>query len=83
MNKDLQVFYSIFNKQPTWRLYYCGAIENSGNGNWKMEMENRNYSKNSSAVKKGKAKKVQVTEQLKDVISLWGQQEKLHQLSCV
>ena len=28
------------------------------------------YSKNSSAVKKGKAKKVQVTERLKDVISL-------------
>ena len=28
------------------------------------------YSKNSSAVKKGKVKKVQVTEQLKDVISL-------------
>jgi len=28
------------------------------------------YSKNSSAVKKGKAKKVQATERLKDVISL-------------
>ena len=41
------------------------------------------YSKNSSAVKKGKAKKVQVTERLKDVISLWGQEEKLHQLGCV
>ena len=43
----------------------------------------KSYSKNSSAVKKGKAKKVQVTEQLKDVISLWGQEEKLHQLGCV
>ena len=41
------------------------------------------YSKNSSAVKKGKAKKVQVTEWLKDVISLWGQEEKLQQLGCV
>ena len=30
----------------------------------------KTYSKNSSAVKKGKAKKVQVTECLKDVISL-------------
>ena len=40
------------------------------------------YSKNSFAVKKGKAKKVQVTEQLKDVIWLWGQEEKLHQLDC-
>ena len=44
---------------------------------------NKSYSKNSSAVKKGKAKKVQVTERLKDVISLWGQEEKLHQLGCV
>ena len=39
--------------------------------------------KNIPAVKKGKAKKVQVTERLKDVISLWGQEEKLHQLGCV
>ena len=37
------------------------------------------YPKNISAVKKGEAKKVQV----KDVISLWGQEEKLHQLGCV
>ena len=41
------------------------------------------YPKNISAVKKGEAKKVQVAEQLKDVISLWGQEEKLHQLGCV
>jgi len=36
-----------------------------------------------SAVKKGEAKKVQVTEWPKDVISLWGQEEKLYQLGCV
>ena len=41
------------------------------------------YPKNISAEKKGKARKVQVTEQSKDVISLWGQEEKLHQLNCV
>jgi len=39
-------------------------------------------SKNISAVKKGKDKKVQVTEQPKDAISLWGQEEKLYQLGC-
>jgi len=33
------------------------------------------YPKNISAVKKGQVKKVQVTERLKDVISLWGQEE--------
>ena len=36
------------------------------------------YPKNISAVKKGKPNKVQVTEQPKDVISLWGQGEKLY-----
>jgi len=41
------------------------------------------YPKNISAVKKGEAKKVQVTERPKNVISLWGQEEKLHQLGCV
>jgi len=38
---------------------------------------------NISAVKKGKDKKVQVTEWPKDVISLWGQEEKLYQLGCI
>ena len=38
------------------------------------------YPKNISAVEKGEAKKVQVTEWPKDVISLWGQEKKLHQL---
>ena len=33
--------------------------------------------------KKSKPKKVQVTEQPKDVISLWGQEEKLYQLGCI
>ena len=33
--------------------------------------------------KKGEPKKVQVTERPKDVISLWGQEEKLHQLGCI
>jgi len=33
------------------------------------------YPKNISAVKKGKAKKVQVTERLEGVKSLWGQEE--------
>jgi len=32
--------------------------------------------------KKGEPKKVQVTERPKDVISLWGQEEKLYQLGC-
>jgi len=40
-------------------------------------------SKNISAVKKGEDKKVQVTEQPKDVISLWSQEEKLYQLGCI
>ena len=39
--------------------------------------------KNISAVKQGKGKKMQVTERPKDVISLWGQEEKLYQLGCV
>jgi len=34
------------------------------------------YPKNIFAVKKGEVKKVQATERLKDVISLWGQEEK-------
>jgi len=33
--------------------------------------------------KKSEAKKVQVTEQPKDVISLRGQKEKLYQLGCI
>ena len=41
------------------------------------------YPKNISAVKKGEDKKVQITEQTKDVISLWGQEEKLYRLGCV
>jgi len=41
------------------------------------------YTKNISAIKKGEAKKVQATEQPKDVISLWGQEEKLYQLGYV
>jgi len=40
-------------------------------------------SQNISAVNKGQAKKVQVTEWPKDVISLWGQEENLYQLGCV
>ena len=42
----------------------------------------RTYPKNISAEKKGKDKKVQVTEWPKDVISLWGQEKKLYQLGC-
>jgi len=41
------------------------------------------YPKNISAVKKGKAKKVQVTELLKVVKSLWAQEEKIYQQGCV
>jgi len=40
---------------------------------------NNNYSKNISDIKKGEAKKVQVTERLKSVKSLWGQEEKIYQ----
>jgi len=36
-----------------------------------------------SDVKKGEAKKVQVTELLKCVKSLWGQEEKIYQQGCV
>jgi len=39
--------------------------------------------KTSLLLKKGEDEKVQVTEQPKDVISLWGQEEKLYQLDCV
>jgi len=49
----------------------------------KNRHDNGTYPKNISAVKKGEPKKVQVTERTKDVISLWGQEEKLYQLSCV
>jgi len=38
------------------------------------------YSKNISDVKKGE---VQVTEWLKSVKSLWGQEEKIYQQGCV
>jgi len=41
------------------------------------------YPKNISAVKKGESKKVQVTEQPKNVISLWGKEETLYQLGCM
>jgi len=41
------------------------------------------YSKNISDVKKGEPKKVQVTEWLKSVKSLWGQEEKIYQQGCV
>jgi len=41
------------------------------------------YSKNISDVKKGEAKKVQVTEQLKGMKSLWGQEENVYQQGCV
>jgi len=40
-------------------------------------------SQNIFAVKKGEDKKVQVTEQPKDVISLWDKEEKLYQLGCI
>jgi len=33
--------------------------------------------------KNGEAKKMQVTERPKDVISLWGQEEKLYQQGCI
>jgi len=36
-----------------------------------------------SDVKKGEAKKVQVSEWLKGVKSLWGQEEKIYQQGCV
>jgi len=41
------------------------------------------YPKNISAVKKGEANKMQVTEWPKDVISQWGQEEKLYLLGCI
>jgi len=41
------------------------------------------YPKNISAVNRGKAKKVQVTERLKGVKSLGDQEEKIYQQGCV
>jgi len=41
------------------------------------------YSKNISDVKKGEPKKVQVTEWLKSVKSLWGEEGKIYQQGCV
>jgi len=38
--------------------------------------------KNISDVKKGEAKKVQVTEWLKSMKLLWGQEEKIYQQGC-
>jgi len=48
-----------------------------------MHSVNSTYSKNIFDVKKGKPKKVQVTERLKNVKSLWGQEEKIYQQGCV
>jgi len=39
--------------------------------------------KNNADVKKGGAKKVQVTERHKGVKLLWGQEEKIYQQDCV
>jgi len=41
------------------------------------------YSKNISDVKKGKPKKVQATDWLKSVKSMWDQEEKIYQQGCV
>jgi len=46
-------------------MYFCGLCC--------LKKDVISYPKNISDVKKGEAKKVQVTEQLKDVKSLWGQ----------
>jgi len=44
---------------------------------------NQPIPKTSFDVKKGEPKKMQVTERLKSVKSLWGQEEKIHQQGCV
>ena len=61
-----------------WLLYLSHAFWVAGKLHVCSKKDVIYYPKNISAVKKGEAKKVQVTEQPKDVISLWGQEEKLH-----
>jgi len=56
-------------------MYFCGLCC--------LKKDVISYPKNISAVKKGEAKKVQVTERLKGVKSLWGQEEKIYQQGCV
>jgi len=56
-------------------MYFCGFCC--------LKKDVISYPKNSSAVKKGEAKKVQVTEWLKGMKSLWGQEEKIYQQVCV
>jgi len=50
---------------------------------WWYQQISLSYSKNISDVKKGEPKKVKVTERLKNVKSLWGQEEKIDQQGCV
>jgi len=56
-------------------MYFCGL--------WCLKKDVISYSKKTSDVKKGKAKKVQVTEWLKGVKSLWDQEETIYQQGCV
>jgi len=56
-------------------MYFCGLCC--------LKKDVISYSKNISDVKKGKTKKVQVTERFKGVKSLWGQEEKIYQQGCV
>jgi len=53
-------------------MYFCGLCC--------LNKDVISYPKNISAVKKYKAKKVQITEQIKGVKSLWGQ---IYQQGCV
>jgi len=56
-------------------MYFCGLCC--------LKEDVISYSENISDVKKGEAKKVQVTEQLIGVKLLWGQEEKIYQQGCV
>jgi len=51
-------------------MYFCGLCC--------LKKDVIYYSKNISDVKKGEAKKVQVTKWLKGAKSLWSQEEKIH-----
>jgi len=56
-------------------MYFCGLCC--------LKKDVISYPKNISTVKKFEAKKAQVTERLKGVKSLWGQEEKIYQQGCV
>jgi len=56
-------------------MYFCGLCC--------LKIDVISYPKKHLRCKKGEAKKVQVTEWLKGLKLLWGQEEKIYQQGCV